>query len=115
MQLQRNIVPGQHKVLSLFNPLTNFLKTRQWGVGNIQNRYYGSVAGLVQRNPRFSKLNDDDFTYFERILGAKNVIHDEEKLITANTDWMHKYKGSSKLLLQPRSTEQVLLFNTINS
>ncbi|XP_061345622.1 D-2-hydroxyglutarate dehydrogenase, mitochondrial-like [Gastrolobium bilobum] len=73
----------------------------------IQHKCYSSMAGLVERNPRFSKLNDDDVRYFEGILGSKSVIHDEEKLIPANTDWMHKYKGFSKLLLQPRSTDQV--------
>nr|KYP66904.1 hypothetical protein KK1_013216 [Cajanus cajan] len=65
------------------------------------------MAGLVQRNPRFSKLNDDDVRYFEGILGAKNVVQDEDKLVAANIDWMHKYKGSSRLLLQPKTTEQV--------
>ncbi|XP_061345595.1 D-2-hydroxyglutarate dehydrogenase, mitochondrial-like isoform X2 [Gastrolobium bilobum] len=109
-QLQRNIVRGECKDLSFFNPLRNFLKTKQLGVGitsGIQHKCYGSMAGLVDRNPRFSKLNDDDVRYFEGILGSKSVIQDEEKLIPANTDWMHKYKGYSKLLLQPRSTDQV--------
>lgn len=111
-QLLRSIVRGEHKALSLFNPLRNSMKTKQLGVGTpsgIQHRCYGSMAGLVQRNPGFSRLNDDDVRYFEGILGTKNAIQDEEKLIAANTDWMHKYKGSSKLLLQPSSTDQVLL------
>ncbi|RYR10787.1 hypothetical protein Ahy_B05g079269 isoform B [Arachis hypogaea] len=105
-QLQRNNVHGEHKIVSFFSPLASSLKTRQWGV-NIQSRCYGSASVLVQRNPKFSKLNDEDVRYFEGILGAKNVIQDDEKLITANTDWMRKYKGSSKLLLQPRTTDQV--------
>ncbi|CAJ1930312.1 unnamed protein product [Sphenostylis stenocarpa] len=104
--LQRDIVHGDHQVLSFFNPFRYFVETKQWGVG-IQRKCYGSVAGLVQRNPRFSKLNDDDVRYFEGILGDKNVVQDEDKLVTSNTDWMHKYNGSSKLLLQPRTTEQV--------
>ncbi|KAI4327680.1 hypothetical protein L6164_020109 [Bauhinia variegata] len=73
----------------------------------VQHKCYGSLAGLVQRNPAFSTLNNEDIRYFEGILGDKNVIQDEEKLIAANTDWLHKYKGSSKLLLQPRSTQEV--------
>ncbi|KAK7318739.1 hypothetical protein RJT34_03446 [Clitoria ternatea] len=40
------------------------------------------------------------------LLGTKNVIQDEEKLVSVNTNWMHKYKGCSKLLLQPMSTDQ---------
>lgn len=65
------------------------------------------MGGVVQRSPRFSELNDDDVRYFEEILGKKNVIQDEDKLSVANIDWMHKYKGSSKLILQPCNTDQV--------
>lgn len=35
------------------------------------------------------------------------MVQDEDRLETANIDWMHKYKGSSKLLLLPRNTEEV--------
>ncbi|GKU99235.1 hypothetical protein SLEP1_g12108 [Rubroshorea leprosula] len=73
----------------------------------IRSRCFGSVAELVQRSPSFSTLNSDDISYFKDILGEKNVIQDEDTLEFANTDWMRKYKGSSKLLLQPRSTEEV--------
>lgn len=89
------------------------MKTKQLGVGipsGNQHKCYGSMAGLVQRSPKFSNLNDDDVKYFEGILGKKYVIQDEDKLIAANVDWMHKYKGSSKLLLQPSTTEQVIQF-----
>lgn len=80
------------------------------GIGNgvgFQVRCFGSATTLVQRNPSFSTLNSDDINYFKGILGEKNVIQDEDRLLTANTDWMHKYRGSSKLLLQPRTTEEV--------
>lgn len=73
-----------------------------------QNRKFATVVPKVQRNPSFSKLNSDDISYFKEILGEKNVIQDEDWLEAANTDWMRKYKGSSKLLLQPRRTEEVL-------
>ncbi|CAA3006572.1 D-2-hydroxyglutarate dehydrogenase, mitochondrial isoform X1 [Olea europaea subsp. europaea] len=49
----------------------------------------------------------DDISYFKKILGERGVVQDEEKLDDANTDWMRKYKGSSKLMLQPRTTEEV--------
>ncbi|KAB1201941.1 D-2-hydroxyglutarate dehydrogenase, mitochondrial [Morella rubra] len=73
----------------------------------IQYRYYGSLATKIQRNPSFSALNFDDVNYFKSILGEKNVIQDADKLLSANTDWLRKYKGSSQLLLLPRSTEEV--------
>lgn len=67
---------------------------------------------MVQRNTKFSTINDDDIIYFEKILGAKKVIQDNEELETANTDWMNKYKGSSKLMLQPDNTEEVHNFTS---
>ncbi|KAM0975340.1 hypothetical protein ACFX13_018674 [Malus domestica] len=70
-------------------------------------RGFGSLAAKVERNPSFSTLNADDISYFKGVLGEKTVVQEEERLAIANTDWMHKYKGSSKLLLQPQSTEEV--------
>ncbi|KAL0547121.1 hypothetical protein IC582_017044 [Cucumis melo] len=66
-----------------------------------------SLSSVVQRNPSFSRLNSDDIEFFRSILGEKNVVQDEDRLLDANTDWLRKYRGSSKLLLQPRSTEEV--------
>ncbi|KAL4644312.1 hypothetical protein ACB092_02G156200 [Castanea dentata] len=69
--------------------------------------YRHFATAMIQRNPAFSSLNSDDINYFKGILGEKNVIEDEDALLFANTDWMRKYKGSSKLLLQPRTTQEV--------
>jgi len=113
-QLTGNVVPKENKAFNFFNPLRNFFKNKQLGhgvsCGIHQKCYYGSVGSVVERSPRFSELNDDDVKYFEEILGKKNVVQDEDKLSAANIDWMHKYKGSSKLILQPCNTDQVLLF-----
>ncbi|KAF7120486.1 hypothetical protein RHSIM_Rhsim13G0235800 [Rhododendron simsii] len=73
-------------------------------------RFFGSAPIVMQRNPMFSTINADDITKFKEILGEKNVVQDEEALLAANTDWMQKYKGSSNLLLQPRTTEEVYIF-----
>lgn len=74
----------------------------------IQYRNFGSTAStIVQKNPLFSTINLDDIVYFEKILGVKKVIQDNEELQIANTDWMNKYKGSSKVMLQPDNTEEV--------
>lgn len=76
----------------------------------VQYRFSSSKPALIHRNPVFSTINSDDITHFKEILGEKNVIQDGERLLDANTDWMRKYRGSSKLLLQPRSTEEVQIF-----
>ena len=48
-----------------------------------------------------------DVTFFERMLGSKAVVTDEETLETHNTDWTKKYKGVSSLMLKPETTEDV--------
>ncbi|GMH24569.1 hypothetical protein Nepgr_026412 [Nepenthes gracilis] len=74
---------------------------------SLWRRFYGSAATLIQKNLAFSDINSDDISYFKNILGDENVVHDADRLQVANTDWLHQYKGSSKLMLTPRSTEEV--------
>lgn len=73
----------------------------------VHQRSFASAAINIQRNPSFSKLNSDDICHFKNILGDKNVVQDEDRLLAANEDWMRKYRGSSQLLLLPRNTEEV--------
>ncbi|XP_050228813.1 D-2-hydroxyglutarate dehydrogenase, mitochondrial [Mercurialis annua] len=71
---------------------------------------------IVNRNPVFETLDSNDIARFKEILGEKNVVEDEDRLEFANTDWMHKYRGSSKLLLLPTTTDQVSeILNYCNS
>ncbi|CAH8274140.1 unnamed protein product [Arabidopsis lyrata] len=82
--------------------------SRNLGMLLQQYKCFGSsAASKIQRNPLFSSLDSRDVSYFKEILGEKNVIEDKERLETANTDWMHKYKGSSKLMLLPKNTQEV--------
>lgn len=74
------------------------------------HRNLASIASTPERNKYFATLNSDDISYFKKVLGEKGVVQDEEKLDDVNTDWMRKYKGSSKLMLQPRSTQEVSVF-----
>ncbi|XP_075495302.1 D-2-hydroxyglutarate dehydrogenase, mitochondrial isoform X4 [Primulina tabacum] len=81
---------------------------RSNGTGcRIENRKFSSKASIPQRNKSFSVINSDDINYFKKIVGDRGVVQEEEKLDEANTDWMRKYKGSSKLMLKPKSTEEV--------
>lgn len=77
------------------------------GLYDSQARSYGTAAMKIQRNPSFSKIEARDILHFQNILGEKNVIQDKDELAAANLDWMGKYRGSSKLLLRPRNTEEV--------
>ncbi|KAL2649531.1 hypothetical protein R1flu_017659 [Riccia fluitans] len=72
-------------------------------------RGYGSAPGDTQvyRDKRYAELKDADIMHFRQILGEKGVVTDRDDLDWANTDWMHKYRGHSQLLLRPQTTQQV--------
>lgn len=96
-------------VLSGANKLINSTRTLQNEdrTCGIQYRSFATTAPKVERDPSFSTLNSEDIKHFKEILGEKNAITDEDRLSIANVDWMGKYRGSSKLLLLPRSTDEV--------
>nr|GMD53355.1 D-2-hydroxyglutarate dehydrogenase, mitochondrial isoform X1 [Ipomoea batatas] len=81
------------------------VKWKFWG--SAHSRRFSSDSTVIQRNPKFSTINPDDISYFKKILGERGVVEDEDTLNAVNMDWMRKYKGASKLMLQPRSTEEV--------
>ncbi|KAG6394579.1 hypothetical protein SASPL_145168 [Salvia splendens] len=90
-------------VVGILNCLAKF----QSGGIRTHHRNLASTASIPERNKSFATINSDDISYFNKVLGGRGVVQDEEKLDDANTDWMRKYKGSSKLMLQPRTTQEV--------
>ncbi|KAF8980896.1 hypothetical protein BGZ46_003509 [Entomortierella lignicola] len=61
----------------------------------------------IKRDESFKKLSKDDLSYFNSILAPHCITQGDEDLEPFNTDWLRKYKGQSKLVLKPSSTEQV--------
>lgn len=62
----------------------------------------------VQRDAKFKALEEADVAFFRGVLKDDNyVITNEQDLDFFNEDWMRKYKGQSKLVLKPKTTEQV--------
>lgn len=61
----------------------------------------------TSRDPRYSTIEDLDVAEFQKIVGNKGVLTEESELEAANTDWMRKYVGASKVLLRPRTTQEV--------
>lgn len=55
----------------------------------------------------YASLTDADVMHFKQIIGAAHVIEDPQRLAEMNTDWMRKFKGSSRVALLPGSTEEV--------
>ncbi|KAG0034569.1 hypothetical protein BGZ81_004113 [Podila clonocystis] len=61
----------------------------------------------LQRDPSFKMLSEDDIAYFRSVLAPSSLSQDEGDLEMFNNDWLQKYRGQSKLVLKPSSTEQV--------
>ncbi|EEY16719.1 D-lactate dehydrogenase [Verticillium alfalfae VaMs.102] len=65
----------------------------------------------VKRDARFGQVTPEHVTFFKDLLGPSGVIDGvtadaTEDLQAFNEDWMRKYRGQSKLLLKPASTEE---------
>ncbi|QPG77228.1 D-lactate ferricytochrome c oxidoreductase [Brettanomyces nanus] len=59
----------------------------------------------THRNPDFAKVSNSDVLFFRSIVGDNQVLTDD--LDAYNEDWMRKYKGQSKVVLKPKTTEQI--------
>lgn len=70
-----------------------------------QLRCFG--AAVVQRNPAFKTLSGPDLAFFESILEPSCIVTDPADLEPHNADWTRKLKGESKLMLKPKSSEEV--------
>lgn len=65
----------------------------------------------LKRNDNFKKITSDDLAYFQSILTPQELIiaKDKDDLNLYNTDWTHKYKGQSNIVLKPKSVDKVSL------
>ncbi|KAJ1655323.1 D-lactate ferricytochrome c oxidoreductase [Dispira simplex] len=66
----------------------------------------------LKRNPTFKQLTTDDVQHFRTILPPECLLfaaseQEANELTGYNTDWMGKYRGQSRLVLRPKTTEQV--------
>ncbi|KAF9581449.1 D-lactate ferricytochrome c oxidoreductase [Lunasporangiospora selenospora] len=61
----------------------------------------------LKRDESFKKLSEEDLAFFKSILPPSAVTQDEGDLDAYNNDWMLKYRGQSKLVLKPSTTDQV--------
>lgn len=67
----------------------------------------------IKRDSRFKKLSEEDVKHFRDILGSDSAVIDgvtqdaSDDLEGYNADWMKKYRGQTRLVLKPESTEQV--------
>lgn len=68
----------------------------------------------IKRNQSFSKVTEEHVNHFKQLLGADAAVLDAVTndavagdLEPFNSDWMRKYRGHCRLVLKPRSTDEV--------
>lgn len=67
----------------------------------------------LKRDSRFSEITPEHLQFFQSLLGSGSALIDgvsadaSEDVEPFNSDWMRKYRGHTKLVLKPESTEQV--------
>ncbi|KAH7079485.1 hypothetical protein FB567DRAFT_449863 [Paraphoma chrysanthemicola] len=67
----------------------------------------------LQRDSKFTKITEEHVKFFQGLLGSESsvidgVTQDASADIEAfNSDWMRKFRGHTKLVLKPSSTEEV--------
>ena len=60
------------------------------------------------RRGNFGRVEDADVAFFRRLLpDGERVVTEEAALEGVNIDWLRMVRGQSKLLLKPRTTQEV--------
>ncbi|KAK2045570.1 FAD linked oxidase domain-containing protein [Colletotrichum somersetense] len=66
----------------------------------------------IKRDSRFAEVTDAHAAYFKDLLGPSGVIDGvtadaADDIAAFNEDWLRKYRGQSRLVLRPASTDEV--------
>ncbi|TVY90103.1 putative D-lactate dehydrogenase, mitochondrial [Lachnellula willkommii] len=67
----------------------------------------------IKRDSKFAEITEDHVKYLKQLLGKESAIIDgvtkdaTDDIEPFNGDWMRKYRGHTKLVLKPGSTEEV--------
>ena len=96
MAVRRRVLPSAGRHAAWHTPR---LSCAAYGIRQLSSR--APMAGS------HAALTELDVQHFSSIVGASNMVTDEDGLAAYNTDWMGQYRGSSRLALRPASTEQV--------
>jgi (R)-2-hydroxyglutarate---pyruvate transhydrogenase len=67
----------------------------------------------LKRDSKFSDVTPEHVSFFKSTLGDASAVIDgltsdaSDDLEAFNSDWMHKYRGHARLVLKPKTTEEV--------
>ena len=76
-------------------------------------KYTSDAYPNLKRNPAFGEITPAHVQYFKDLLGSQSAVIDgvnadaTDDIEPYNRDWMRKYRGHTRLVLKPTSTEQV--------
>lgn len=76
-------------------------------------KYTTDMYPSLKRDSRFSDITPDHIRFFKSALGDEAAVLDgvtkdaTDDLEAFNSDWMRKYRGKTKLVLKPKSTQEV--------
>ncbi|CAB3989332.1 D-2-hydroxyglutarate dehydrogenase, mitochondrial [Paramuricea clavata] len=60
----------------------------------------------LKRGP-YSEVTNDDLAKFSSILDPHRVVQDPEEIAPRNMDWMKSLRGTSNVLLKPKTTQEI--------
>lgn len=76
-------------------------------------KYTSDAYPNLKRNPAFGEITPAHVQYFKDLLGSQSAVIDgvnadaTDDIEPYNRDWMRKYRGHTRLVLKPGSTEEV--------
>ena len=76
-------------------------------------RFTSETYPEIKRNSKFTQISEEHVKFFRDLLGAESAVIDgvtkdaTDDIEPFNGDWMRKYRGHTKLVLKPGSTEEV--------
>lgn len=78
-----------------------------------QVKYTTESYPNIKRDPKFSQITSEHVQFFKDILGGDAAVVDGvtsdagDDLEAYNSDWMRKYRGHTRLVVKPKTTEEV--------
>ncbi|GIY83559.1 d-2-hydroxyglutarate dehydrogenase, mitochondrial [Caerostris extrusa] len=69
-------------------------------------KIHKSTFSTVTRG-NYNSLTSKDVNFFSSLLGSSRIIQNVEELEAYNIDWLKSHKGSSSIVLRPKTTDEV--------
>ena len=69
---------------------------------------FSASSIIPPKNSKFSALSDKDLSFFEGVVDRQGgMVTDSDDLLKYNQDWSKKFTGQGKIVLRPKTTDEV--------